>query len=75
MMYAAARRPGVLGKHSRRSGSLPKRRLVEVSAGFSEHVDHEVEADPIDEIDNLGYGEQHADYVHLGRQRSLGGRP
>ena len=47
---------------------------MEVYAGFAEHVDHEV-GRLVDEIERPRLRRQHADLLHLGRQRRLGGRP
>ena len=51
-----------------------QRRLMEVAAGFAEHVDVQV-GRIVDELDRLGYGGEHAVSLHLGRQRVLGRGP
>ncbi len=51
-----------------------QRRLMEVAAGYAEHVDVQV-GRVIDEIERLGYGDDTLYLLYLGRQRVLGGRP
>ena len=45
-----------------------QRRLMEVFAGFAEHADYNA-GRVIDEIEKEGQARQHADLLHLGRQR------
>ena len=47
-----------------------QRRLMEVFAGFTEHADYNA-GRIIDEIERAGEARQHADLLHLGRQRLL----
>ena len=47
-----------------------QRRLMEVFAGFTEHADYNA-GRVIDEIETPGQTGQHADLLHLGRQRLL----
>ena len=47
-----------------------QRRLMEVFAGFTEHADYNA-GRVIDEIEKAGQARQHADLLHLGRQRLL----
>ena len=61
------------GTTSRRSERPFQRRLMEVAAGFGEHVDVQV-GRLVDEIDALGLRRQHADLLHLGRQRLVRAR-
>ena len=64
----------------RRGTSIPEdekpfqRRLMEVAAGFAEHVDVQV-GRLVDELDAARLRRQHADLLHLGRQRLLGRGP
>ncbi len=51
-----------------------QRRLMEVAAGFGEHVDVQI-GRIVDEIEQLGPGRQHPGVLHLGRQRLVRGRP
>ena len=48
-----------------------QRRLMEVAAGFAEHCRRPGRA-AVDEVDRLGYGDEHPDLLHLGRQRLVG---
>ena len=51
-----------------------QRRLMEVFAGFAEHADYNA-GRVIDEIETGRQARQHADLLHLGRQRLLVGGP
>ena len=51
-----------------------QRRLMEVAAGFAEHADVQV-GRLIDEIERARLRRQHADLLHLGRQRLVGRGP
>ncbi len=51
-----------------------QRRLMEVFAGFTEHADYNA-GRVIDEIERRRQARQHADLLHLGRQRLVVGGP
>ncbi|HEY2102737.1 MAG TPA: sulfatase-like hydrolase/transferase, partial [Chthoniobacterales bacterium] len=53
--HAPARNDGIVGLDSRERTAV-QRRLMEVFAGFTEHVDTQI-GRLVDEVDRLGYGD------------------